>query len=292
MEASHPHYRLPANLATCSLMQWVFSWDISSILEFDSWIEGPTTSIMAWVHWNEIAWILAMNELYEKLHIVRWKVFFILANLEAISRWTRFYERNMNTCFRKWWSWVSYEERRVREIIPLLERSDYLLDLHNTLNTENSIPFLISEYPDIWKHFEVPIITSWFDQLHPWASDWFMNSIWKVWICLESWSIYDPVSYSRALDAVMNFLRFTGNIEWDPLEHKWATNIVFDYIYINKSMNFQFIKQFKDFEKVRKWQLIARDDGTEIFSEKDGYILFPYNPKRLWTWCFCIGYIA
>jgi hypothetical protein len=56
----------------------------------------------------------------------------------------------MNRCFLENNKSETYEDKRVvNDIIPYLLKSDYLLDVHNTLNENNSIPFLISEYSDL-----------------------------------------------------------------------------------------------------------------------------------------------
>jgi len=40
----------------------------------------------------------------------------------------------MNRCFLENNNGETYEDNRTREIIPYLQESDYLLDVHNTLN--------------------------------------------------------------------------------------------------------------------------------------------------------------
>jgi hypothetical protein len=49
----------------------------------------------------------------------------------------------------------------------ILDISDTLLDIHNTLSEENSIPFLISEDDSYSKYFDVNYVIKGFDTLHP-----------------------------------------------------------------------------------------------------------------------------
>jgi hypothetical protein len=147
---------------------------------------------------------------------------------------------------------------------------------------------LISEYSDLWKYFDVDLIVSWFDNLHPWWSDWFMNNLWKVWLCLESGSIYDEKWYDIAKNGIINFLKYTKNISWKPKIKEKQEFINFDSIYKNKSLDFKFAKQFNDFEKIEKWQLIAIDWGEKIYSDRNWYIVFTYIPQNLWEECFCL----
>jgi succinylglutamate desuccinylase len=87
-------------------------------------------------------------------------VYFVYANLKAMELNKRFYEKNMNRCFLKNNNGNTYEDKRVSEIMNILDRSDYLLDIHNTIGEKNSIPFLISEYKEFGKYFDVDYIVS------------------------------------------------------------------------------------------------------------------------------------
>lgn len=259
-----------------------------SIIEIDSWKNWKTTVIMSWVHGNELSWVQIMTQLIPKVQVIKWKVIFIFANLKALNLNKRSYQKNMNRCFLKYNNWDSYEDKRSTEIMKYLDKSDYLLDLHNTINEENSIPFLISEYNDLWKYFDVNFSIKWFDELHPWWSDSYMNKLWKIWLCLESGSIYDKKSIDRAKKWIINFLKYTWNIQWKPMQYRKKEFISFNKIYKNQTMDFKFIKKFKDFEKIEKLQIIAYDGWVSVVSKNDSYILFPYKPNQVWDECFCL----
>lgn len=119
----------------------------------------------------------------------------------------------MNRSFHNIPQGSAYEDIRAQELLPFLRESDVLLDIHNTLNTENSIPFLISEHANMDQYFPVDTVVSGLDVLHPGGSDGYMNSIGKVGLCIESGSIYDPRGTEIARDSVLNFLCATGAIE-------------------------------------------------------------------------------
>jgi len=266
----------------------IIDWKTESIYTFDSWKDWNITTVMVWVHGNELAWPQILVKLIKKIDIKFWKVFFIFANLKALEQWVRQVEKNMNRCFVKWNKSGTYEELRAREIMKFLDQSDYLLDVHNTINEQNSIPFLISEHDEIWKFFNVRKIVSWFDELHPWWSDSYMNSIWKVWLCLESWSIYDKNSEIIAENWILNFLKYTWNVDWEAERYSSQEFIKFDYLYKNKTLNFKFTKEFKDFEKIKKWQIIWYDWDLIIKSDRDWFIIFPYIPRNIWDEVFCL----
>ena len=132
-----------------------------SIISFCSEHIGATTTIMVGVHGNELAGVCAIQELLKKpLEVIAGNVFIIFANLEALKTGTRFSQINMNRCFIAGSNGTSYEELRVKEILPYLEKSDFLLDIHNTLDMINSQPFLICEHQQIAKYFDVPYVIS------------------------------------------------------------------------------------------------------------------------------------
>ena len=226
--------------------------------------------------------------LKKDFYIDAWKVYFIYANTEAIKKNKRYIEKNMNRCFFNKVSGETYEEQRVQNIIPYLKKSEYLLDIHNTTNKYASVPMLISEYPEIGKYFNVQYIVSWFDSLHPWWSDGYMNSIGEKWLCIECGSIYDNNWSKLAKESIINFLRFTGNLDTKALSYKKQSYIKFDTIYKNKTNTFTFEKWFRDMEKIYAWQIIAYDGKEKIIAESNWYILFPDIPKNIWDECFVL----
>lgn len=259
-----------------------------SILTYNSGTSWPTTTIMVGVHWNELSWPKALEKILKDFTVQKWKVYFIYANIKALEIQERQYQKNMNRCFLRNNSEETYEEQRAKELMPYLEESDYLLDVHNTLGKENSVPFLITEFKEYWKYFDIDYVVSGMDDIHPGATDGFMYHLGKPWFCLESWSIYDSKCDKIAEDGILNFLKVTWNIEWTPEAYENFQKVDFDYVYFNKTMDFRFAKDFKEFEEVKENQIIAYDKDEEIRSSRDWLILFPYLPKNIWDECFCL----
>lgn len=269
------------------LLQQIIQNPKKSIQIFDSGKPWNTTTIMVWVHGNELSGPAALLEILPTLQITSGKVFLIFANLRALDQNIRQTEKNMNRSFVQNSSWNTYEDIRAREIMSFLDQSDYLLDIHNTLNTQNSIPFVISEDREVWEVFDVDFVVSGFDTLHPGGSDGYINSLGKKWVCIECGSIYDPRWYAIAKNSITNFLKFTENTDGKNKVFSQKKYLRFDTIYKNTTLDFSFSKNFEDFEFVRKWQKIATDWQKQIFAKENGYILFPYLPTKIHDEIFC-----
>jgi len=188
-------------------MEWVFT--------FTSQYPWPSVVVMAWVHWNEKSWILALQRILDEwISLLYWKLTIIFANLYAIEQNRRFVDLNMNRCFWRELS-NSKEEVRVQELLPCLQQADILLDLHNTVG-DSASPFLITN--SYWYNtiFQVDYVLQWIDHVQVWWSDWYMESIWKVGLCLECGSVVDDISLTTdyAYDMVINFLQYVNIIQW------------------------------------------------------------------------------
>lgn len=257
-----------------------------SIIKFIGRKEWNTTVIMTGVHWNERSGLAAFQKILPEIKIDRWIVYFITANLQALEKNIRFVEKNMNRCFRKKIKWNSYEENRTREIRKILNKSDYLLDVHNTTN-KISEPFLIWEEVKFRKYFPVQKFLSGIDPIQQWWSDWYMLNIWKVWFCLESGSIYDPNWPINAEKSIINFLKLTGNIEGkaeilaDNQKH-----IACKKMYKCKTNNFKLSRKFKDFDEVKKWEIIWIDGWKKVVAKEDWLVLFAHDWDQIGKECF------
>jgi len=263
-----------------------------SIITLSSWLPWKTTTLLAGVHGNEVSWVQALHSFLEQwIPIVSGKVFLIFANIEGLSMGKRYYEKDMNRCFitNTWGS--TYEEQRVREILPYLEQSDYVLDIHNTLSPSSFKPFLISEHYEIDNYFDVEYVVSGFDALHPGGSDGYMNSMGKIGLCLEVGSIYDNADalVQKAKGGILNFLKYTGNIAGIPIQYPNKKRILFDTIYRNRFPSFRLVSPLGDFESVKAWQLLGYDGTIPVYADREGTILFARNRESVGEECFCLG---
>ena len=255
---------------------------LSWIWELNSGKPWKIITLMAWVHGDEKSGQIILFELCESLDITSGIVYIISrANPRAITQNIRQTEKNMNRAFHDIPQWSTYEDLRAQEILPILRASDILLDVHNTINTENSIPFLISEHSEWDTYFPVDIVISGLDILHPGGSDGYMNSIGKIWLCIEAGSIHFDDDGLIARESIMNLLRATGNIEWLPTITASQEKYHLDIIIKAKTTEFQFVKKWLDFEWVKQWELIAHDGIEAIYAPYDGVVVFTHATKTI-----------
>lgn len=103
---------------------------------------GPHLVIQALTHGNEVCGAIALDRLLcEAIRPVRGRVSFVFANVDAYLRFDRarpFASRCVDEDFNRLWTAGvldgerdSSELRRARELRPLYERADFLLDIHS-----------------------------------------------------------------------------------------------------------------------------------------------------------------
>jgi predicted deacylase len=109
---------------------------------FDSGRPGPHVLLQALTHGNEVCGAIALDwALRERVRPMRGRLSIVFANVEAYRRFDRadpFGSRCVDEDFNRLWtpevldgSRDSVELRRARELRPLYDRVDHLLDLHS-----------------------------------------------------------------------------------------------------------------------------------------------------------------
>lgn len=255
---------------------------------------GPTSIILAGVHGDEKCGIEAFENVLPSLKIERGTVFFGFGNPRAIEAGKRFTESNLNRMFKNARLLSnkeknSYEYGRARLLKKYLKRADTLLDIHASF-TPNSKPFIICEAnaEKIVKYLPITSIVSGFDQIQPGGTDYFMNSIGKIGICIECGYLGDQKTTKMAEKNIIAFLKACGHISNDLQPTKQTYVQMYD-LYKTKSKNFILSKSFSDFEKVLKNQIIGVDGKNKIRADKNSFILFARNRKHIGDEAFLLG---
>lgn len=266
----------------------------NNIIELIGNLTGPTSIILVGVHGNERCGVEALDTLLPKLAIKNGRVLIAYGNPRAIEQNVRFTDMNLNRAFKDTSLYskaeqANYEYQRAQFLKPYLNQADVLLDIHAS-TTPNSQPFIICENNalEIVKYLPFELINSGFDTLHPGGTDSYMNNLGKIGICVECGYLEDPLSVKKAEESILAFLVALGHIDGLPKITK-QSRIKFDSIYFTKTNNFRLAKEFKDFEKISKGQLIGTDGLEEVKASSSGIIIFAGNHNSIGSEAFVFG---
>ncbi len=241
---------------------------------------GKDLVILAGVHGNETCGIQAFEEVLPKLRIERGTVTFILGNPRAIEKGVRFTEVNLNRMFRPDSElpesvFPTYEYQRSRELMPLLEGADAVLDIHSS-GTKESIPFTISTKSNlsISKQFGFPIASYGWDSVEPGATDDFVDRAGGHGFCIECGYHDDPDAVQRSKDAIYTFLAEYNAISpvQKPLSD-FGRVIKVTGLYKSKT-DFVPTCSFSDFEPVLGGVILGTDGGNPVVMPANGIVIF------------------
>ena len=165
----------------------------NSIITYIGQNPGLSTAIFVGVHGNEPCGIRAIENFFKHNSIENGTVIVVFANPHAVEKNVRFTEFNLNRAFKNIDEYPdeiksTYEVQRAQELKKILEDVDVLLDIHSSTSIESE-PFVICEqnamtyvnaFPESFSK-----VVSGFDNLQPGGTDWYMNSVGKVGICIE-----------------------------------------------------------------------------------------------------------
>tara|TARA_B100001179_G_scaffold227521_1_gene210204 strand:+ start:222 stop:1037 length:816 start_codon:yes stop_codon:yes gene_type:complete len=255
---------------------------------------GNKSLILVGVHGNEKCGINAIEKILPTLKIESGEIIIMYGSPEAIIKNVRYVEANLNRMFKKdeeisQLDRRSLEFKRSRKIMESMKNVDVLLDVHAS-NNPNSMPFIICENnaKDIILNLGIKNVIYGFDTIEPGGTDYYMNNIGKIGICVECGYANDPNSDTVAEMAIMKFLIAQGHISGIN-QNNIIKEMRVDNLYLTKSNSFILEKNFADFEKISLGQKIGIDGDVEIFSKYDGFILFAHNTDFMGAEAFITG---
>lgn len=255
---------------------------------------GPTSMILVGVHGNERCGVEAIQKLLPKLRIDKGTVHIGYGNPRAIEQGVRFIEVNLNRMFKSDDTLSveqknSYEYGRAQYLKEYMDQADVLLDIHASSNSESRI-FAICESnaDEIIKYLPVPLIVSGFDTIQPGGTDWYMNMIGKIGICVECGYLADPSATIVAEESILNFLVARGHNIGKTNRQEQRRIHVYE-LYYSKTDSFKLTKVFYDFEEINKGDVIGIDGEESVVVEKDSIILFAHDRDKRGEEAFLLG---
>ncbi len=198
------------------------------------------------------------------------------------------------------------EEQEVKEILTLIRKEVdryqpekiVMLDLHTT-TAHGGIFSIATDDPEsvrIAVELHAPVIKGMLEGIKGTTLHYFRPENFDgrqvIGIAFESGQHEDPLSINRAIAAVINCMRTIGCVKAEHVENKH------DQLLIDFSKNlpkvselimchtiqdtdwFEMLPDFKNFQEIKKGQLLANDKKGPIYAQSDGLILMPlYQPQ-------------
>lgn len=264
------------------------------ILQFQGEENGPTSLILVGVHGNEHCGIKAMKEILPTLEIDKGTVFIGIGNPKAVEQNIRFVEANLNRMFKdddclNDLEKKSYEYERAQFLKSYMDKSEVLLDIHASA-TPGSRVFAICENnaKRFVRYLPIDLVVSGFDSVEPGGTDYYMNKSGKVGICIECGYLGDEIATKIAKETIVSFLAVQGHIK-SSISEKKQSKIFMNKIYFTKTDSFLLARSFKDFEEIKKDELIGLDGGEEVRVLNNSIILFARNRNKIGEEAFLLG---
>lgn len=242
------------------------------------------------------------------------KIIGLRGNIAALEAGQRFIQKDLN---RQWtpsnierikatpFDQLEAEDRELREILWLIEEriSDYrpekvvLIDLHTT-TAHGGIFTIATDDPEsirIGMEMHAPVIKGMLEGIHGTTLHYFNNDHFEpqtVAVCFESGQHEENLSVNRAIAALTNCMRTIGCVRADDVENR-HDELLIEYSKdlpklaqlimchsIRKEDGFRMLPDYKNFQEVKKGELLAYDRQGAIRAEADGRILMPLYQKQ------------
>lgn len=242
------------------------------------------------------------------------KVIGIRGNLKALRQKKRFLRqdlnriwspKNINKVLQTPKNKLDFELEELRELLDTVHQAiaDYqpervvVLDLHTT--TADGGFFILTtddkRSEEIALGVNAPIVHGLMAGAHDTTLHYFNTKnlgVDTVTIILESGQHDDPASIDHAYSGIVNLLRSIGCVPKRHIEQRHDNLLLqnskglpkitklIHYHRIHDGDGFQMLPGFKNFQPIKKGQLLAKDKHGEIYAPLDGLMLMPlYQPQ-------------
>lgn len=272
-------------------------------------LAGPTLIIIGSIHGNEPAGVLAeervLARLQERTDVLRGEIVLLRGNTRALGRNVRYIDTDLN---RHWTAenvrtamsdrplpdGSEFFERAellriMREVITRARGEVYFLDLHTT--SAHGTPF--ATVGDTLRNrrfaltFPVTIVLGLEEQIEGTLLE-YVNNLGAITLGLEAGQHEATISVDNHEAVIWNATAATGNFRKEDLPEfnqgqsqlKQASGgmRVIEVRHrqaITPDDNFKMEPGFKNFQRVRRGQVLARDRNGEIRASESGMILMP-----------------
>lgn len=277
--------------------------DVEGVWIGESREPGPVVAVIGGIHGDELTGIEVVRASREKLAVDCGTVVLMLGNLVAIKRGCRQTDTNLNRQFRALTAdeadadplTLAYEIQRAQALMPILDRCDAALDLHDFTSSRGQ-SFIITERRgwDTARKIGAPVISSGWSKTEPGATDGYMETQAKVGICYEvGQKRHVRKNTPKGHAIVARFLSAQGLLEetFEPL-HKDPLLVKTANAFIRTADRYRLAESFVTFQVLRAGQLIAEHGDDRIYASDGDVIIFPERKPPKNTEAFSIGRIV
>lgn len=247
--------------------------------------------------------------------LYRGMVLGILGNVSAYNAGSRYIQRDLN---RMWIPELvdqvmsedpddlSAEYKEMREIITLIRNTIeaygptrvVVLDLHTTSSRGGifSICTQAKESVDIAVGLHAPVVTGMIEGMQGTSLHYFNIKnlgVDTITVVFESGQHDEPLSVNRAIASIINCMRAIGGVDAEVVENQHdhllityganlpkVTRLIYKHKRTSQQDDFMMLPDFKNFQPIKKGQLLAHDGDGGIYAQCDGLILMPlYQPQ-------------
>lgn len=267
--------------------------------------KGPLIFITAGVHGNEPSGVQALHKVFAQLQKtqpeIAGTILGVAGNELALKENKRFIDEDLNRTWKEE-SIVNkiedtHEQREMYEIIKVLEQypekdftKRYFLDCHTT--SSDSLPYIsvqVVNDNDEWAHRFPTYIVRGFSDIVYGAIDHYLSRIGltgftfeagqhtnvtsvenhegMIWLYLKEACLLDLTKIETYPECVENFsVKNAPDQKTFEIIHRYG---------LDDGDEFQMQPGFKNFQKIKKGELLAIKNGEEVLSEWDAYIFMP-----------------
>ncbi|MCO4780973.1 MAG: succinylglutamate desuccinylase/aspartoacylase family protein [Candidatus Cloacimonetes bacterium] len=256
--------------------------DLFDGYEISSDKAGPKYLILVCIHGNEtcgVEAILALRDSGELFNLVqKGALTILLANKQAYLSKTRIVNRDLNRSIGKLDLSHSYEKERARLVASLIEKADYILDIHSTSlpSPSHAIPCHNNTSELLASSLCIQYMVTKLAHLTVEGGTTmdYAKSVNTCAVTVECGQHDDKSAIETAKNCIRNFLQDQQLIQCKlQLECKGSIEV---------KEGFQFIQKFKGFDFIKYKQQVAHDSMGQILCpfKQGAYIVMPnLNPQ-------------
>ncbi|MCB0282210.1 MAG: succinylglutamate desuccinylase/aspartoacylase family protein [Calditrichaeota bacterium] len=274
--------------------------------------KGPTIVVFAAIHGNEPSGVFALHEVFSKLKrltvLFHGNIVALCGNHQALKNGKRYIRHDLNRIWEKEnldriknngnggvsvadeMSEQDYIYHRIEDIFKNHKPPFYFIDLHTT--SSDSVPFITLNDTlrnrEFAMHFPLPIILG-IEEFLSGTLMSYINAVGPIAIGFEAGRHDDPASIENHISCLWLTLEAAGclqkrdipeydhhysNLSRQSLDGRKVFEIRFRYLR-TETEEFEMLPGFKNFQRIKKTKLLARNFKGDILASESGRIFLP-----------------